>query len=105
MGRPSSFQPLALSTDHMHDLDSNSFEFCGPAGTYRRQLKQDQVINFIGKLISGDADGAGRAIAQLSTSKDVAGIASALTNAASLVSSSNTTLLDSTCSLSFHKLY
>ena len=59
-----------------------------PAGsaTYRRQLTQEQVINFVGKLISGDADGAGRAIAQLSTSKDVAGIASALTNAASLVS-------------------
>lgn len=76
------------------------FEFCVPAGTYRRQLKQDQVITFVGKLISGDADGAGRAIAQLSTSKDVAGIASALTNAASLVSLHTTTVLDSTCSVS-----
>lgn len=63
----------------------------GTAGsaTYRRQLKQDAsstVITFIGDLISGDSDGAGMSIAQLAANKDVAGIASALTNAASLVS-------------------
>lgn len=71
----------------MISTDASHFA-CATAGstTYRRQLKQDTVISFIADLISGEADGAGRSIAQLAANKDVAGIASALTNAASLVS-------------------
>ena len=54
---------------------------------YRRQLKQDQTdITIVADLISGDTQGAGAAIAQASASNDATGIASALTNAAALVS-------------------
>jgi hypothetical protein len=60
----------------------------GSANTaYRRQLKQDQTaVTVVADLISGDTQGAGAAIAQASASNDATGIASALTNAAALVS-------------------
>lgn len=68
----------------------------GPASTaYRRQLKQDQTaINIVADLISGDTQGAGAAIAQASASNDATGIASALTNAAALVSVLLATAID-----------
>ena len=60
----------------------------GPAA-HRRQLKQDATaITIVGDLISGDTAGAGTAIAEASANNDAAGIASALTNAASLVTCS-----------------